>query len=159
MLSDIATTRQPRREWWLLALPASYLAHVGEEWCVGEGFASWTQRVVAVPVSETRFAVVNAIAAPLFLLGTLLAIIRPSWTWFTVMFGTIVLINCALHVLGSAFTASYSPGVVTGLALYLPLGLAVMRRGHSRSSGVPFWAAVLLGVAIHAIVAVVAFWG
>lgn len=86
-------------------------------------------------------------------------ITKPSWAWFVVTFGTIVLINGTLHVLGSGGSASYSPGVITGLALYLPLGITTLRLGRTRSSAGTFWAAVLLGVAIHGVVAVVAFWG
>lgn len=145
-------------DWWLLALPASYLAHLGEEWWGGEGFASWTARVVGAPVSETRLIVVNSIAAPLFVLGTVLAITKPSWAWFIVTFGAIVLINGLLHLLGSAGTWSYSPGVITGTALYLPLGGIALRLGRARSSDASFWTAVALGVAIHAVVAIVAFW-
>jgi Protein of unknown function with HXXEE motif len=153
------TTRQQRMGWWLMALPASYAAHLGEEWWGGEGFASWTGRVVGTPVSETRFIVVNSIAAPLFVVGTVLAITKPWWAWFGVTFGTIVLINGLLHVLGSVGTASYSPGVVTGTALYLPLGIIALRSGRTRASEATFWAAVALGVAIHSLVAAVAFWG
>jgi hypothetical protein len=153
------TTGGNRKEWWWLALPASYFAHLGEEWWGGEGFASWTERVVGAPVSETRFIIVNSVAAPLFVLGTVLAIRKPSWAWFVVTFGTIMLINGTLHVLGSVGSASYSPGVITGLALYLPLGITTLRLGRTRSPAGTFWAAVLLGVAIHGVVAVVAFWG
>lgn len=152
------TTGRLGKQWWLLALPVSYLAHLVEEWWGGEGFASWTQRVVGAPVSETRFIIVNSIAAPLFVLGTVFAIVNDAWRWFAVTFGTVVLINGALHVLGSVGTASYSPGVITGLALYLPLGLIVLRRGRTQLSPVTFGVAVVLGVAIHAIVAIVAFW-
>jgi hypothetical protein len=152
------TTGRQGKQWWLLALPASYLAHLVEEWWGGEGFASWTQRVVGAPVSETRFIIVNSIAAPLFVLGTVFAIIHSAWGWFAVTFGTIVLINGTLHVLGSVGTASYSPGVITGLALYVPLGLIVLRRGRTQLSAVAFRVAVLLGVAIHGLVAIVAFW-
>ena len=152
------TTGRPGRPWWLLALPVSYLAHLAEEWWGGEGFASWTGRALGAPVSETRFILVNSVAAPLFVLGTVLAIVNRSWGWFAVTFGTVVLINGSLHVLGSVGTASYSPGVITGLALYLPLGLMVVRRGQTQLSTATFGVAAALGVAIHGIVAIVAFW-
>jgi hypothetical protein len=153
------TTPQRRSDWWLLALPASYLAHLAEEWWGGEGFASWTARVVGAPVSETRFIVVNSAAAPLFVVGTVLGITRPRWTWFAVTFSAIIVINGLLHLLGSVSTGSYSPGVVTGTALYLPLGMVTLRWGRTRAPEATFWAAVALGVAIHGLVAVVAFWG
>jgi Protein of unknown function with HXXEE motif len=152
------TSGQRRTDWRWLVLPASYLAHLGEEWWGGEGFASWTARVVGAPVSETRFIAVNSIAAPVFLLGTLLAITKPTWAWFIVTFGTIVLINGLLHVLGTVGTASYSPGVITGSVLYLPLGIVALRLGRTRSSEATFWVAAAGGVAIHGLVAIVAFW-
>jgi len=152
------TTRQQRIGWWLLALPASYLAHLCEEWWGGEGFASWMTRVAGAPISETRFIIVNGVAAPLFVVGTVLAITKPWWAWFAVTFGTIVVVNGLLHVLGSLGTGSYSPGVVTGSALYLPLGAIALRSGRARTSEAAFWAAVAIGVAIHGLVAIVAFW-
>jgi hypothetical protein len=149
---------QRRTDWWWLVLPASYLAHLCEEWWGGEGFASWMARVIGAPVSETRFTVVNSIAAPIFLLGTVLAITKPTWAWFIVTFGTIVLINGLLHVHGSAGSRSYSPGVTTGVALYLPLGILALRLGRTRLSEARVWAAAAVGVAIHAMVAIVPFW-
>jgi hypothetical protein len=151
-------SRQRRTDWWWLALPASYFAHLCEEWWGGEGFVSWTARVVGAPVSETRFIVVNSIAAPVFVLGTVLAIAKPRLAWFIVTFGTIVLTNGLLHVLGTAGSKSYSPGVVTGTVLYLPLGILALRLGRARLSEARLWAAAAGGVAIHAVVAIVAFW-
>jgi Protein of unknown function with HXXEE motif len=152
------TTGRLGKPWWLLALPVSYLAHLGEEWWGGEGFASWTQRTVGAPVSETRFIIVNSVAAPLFVLGTVLAITKGTWAWFAVTFATVLLVNGTLHVLGSLGTASYSPGVITSAVLFLPLGLTVLRRGQTQSTAAAFWVAVALGLAIHGVVAIVVFW-
>ncbi len=149
---------QRRTNWWWLVLPASYLAHLCEEWWGGEGFARWTARVLGAPVSETRFIVVNGLAAPFFILGTVLAIARSSWAWFIVTLGTIVLVNGLLHLMGSVASRSYSPGLVTGMVLYLPLGILALRTGRARLSEARFWAALAAGVAIHTLVAIVAFW-
>jgi hypothetical protein len=154
----VTTNAQRRANWWWLALPASYLAHLCEEWWGGEGFAAWTARVVGAPISETRFILLNSIAAPMFILGTVLAITRPAWAWFIVSLGTAVLINGLLHALGAAGTRSYSPGVVTGAALFVPLGILALRRGRRRLSEATFWAAAAGGVAIHTTAIVVAFW-
>lgn len=48
--------------------------------------------------------------------------------------------------------------MITGTVLYLPLGIFALRLGRRRLFDTTFWAAVAAGVAIHAMVAVVAFW-
>lgn len=146
-----------RRPWWLLLLPISYLFHLAEEWWGGEGFAAWTALAVGSPVSTTRFIVLNSMVWPLFCSLTVAAILRPKLAWFPALFATVVLVNAALHILGSLVTSTYSPGLVTGLLFYLPVGAAafVFSRRHATASA--FRLAVFLGVLIHAIVAIIAF--
>lgn len=145
------------RPWWLLLLPVSYLLHLAEEWWGGEGFAAWTARAFGSPVSTTRFILLNSIVWPLFSLLTIAAILRPKLAWFPTTFATVVLINAGLHALGSLATATYSPGLLTGLLLYLPLGLAALAHGRRVVPPRAFQLAVLLGVIIHSLVAVIAF--
>jgi len=149
--------RDSTKPWWLLLLPASYLLHLAEEWWGGEGFAAWTARAVGSPVSTTRFLVLNSVVWPFFLLLTIAAILRPKLAWFPTTFATVVLINAGLHALGSLATWTYSPGLLTGLLLYLPLGTAAIAHGRRVLTPHAFRLAVLLGVIIHALVAVIAF--
>ena len=145
------------KRWWSLLLPASYLLHLFEEWFCSEGFAAWTERAVGQPVSTTRFLVLNGVVWPLFAVLTLAAIKRPSLSWFLTTFGTIVVINALLHGLGTLASSSYSPGLVTGLLLYLPLGSLAIRRGLQQLPAGAFARAVFLGVAAHIVVALIAF--
>ena len=143
--------------WWPLLLPASYLLHLFEEWFGGEGFAAWTERALGQPVSTTRFLVLNAIVWPLFAALTLVAVKRPAASWFLTSFGTLVVINALLHALGALASSSYSPGLVTGLLLYLPIGTFAIRRGLQQLPASVFARAVFLGVAAHIVVALIAF--
>ena len=145
------------KRWWPLLLPASYLLHLVEEWFGGEGFAAWTERALGQPVSTTRFLILNAVVWPSFAALTLAAIKRPAVAWFLTSFGTIVVINALLHALGTLASSSYSPGLVTGLLLYLPLGSLAIHRGRQELSGGAFARAVFLGVAAHIVVALIAF--
>lgn len=145
------------RRWWPLLLPTSYLLHLAEEWFGGEGFAVWTQRALGQPVSTTRFLILNAVVWPLFAVLTLAAMKKPALSWFLTSFGTVVVINAALHGLGALVSSSYSPGLVTGLLLYVPVGSLAIRSGHQELSPGTFARAVLFGVAVHAVVAVIAF--
>lgn len=145
------------RPWWLLLLPLSYLLHLAEEWWGGEGFAVWTARALGAPVSTTRFLVLNSIVWPLFALLTTAAILRPRLAWFPVTFATVVVVNAGLHVLGALATSSYSPGLITGILLYLPVGIAALAHGRRVVTPRAFQLAVLFGFLIHAAVAVIAF--
>ena len=145
------------KRWWPLLLPASYLLHLFEEWFCGEGFAVWTERALGQPVSTTRFLILNGVVWPLFAVLTLAAIRRPSLAWFLTSFGTLVVINAVLHGLGSLASSSYSPGLVTGLLLYLPIGTFAIRRGLQQLPAGAFARAVFLGVAAHIVVALIAF--
>jgi Protein of unknown function with HXXEE motif len=143
--------------WWPLLLPLSYLLHLGEEWWGGVGFAVWTERALGAPVSTTRFLVLNGIVWPSFAILTALAIRREQLRWFLTTFATLVVINAALHVLGSLGSWSYSPGLLTGLLLYFPVGGMTLALGVRELPPRVFLRAVILGFAIHAVVAVIAF--
>jgi len=156
-LSTEGRPAEQARAWWLLLLPAAYLLHLAEEWWGGEGFAQWTARTVGSPVSTTRFLVLNGIVWPLFSLLTVTAILRAKWVWFIATFATVVLINAGLHALGTLVTSTYSPGLLTSLFLYLPLGLAAISYSKRVATPRSFSLAVLLGLLIHAVVAVIAF--
>lgn len=147
----------PIGKWWPLMLPTAYLLHLLEEWFGGEGFASWTARALDTPVSPTRFIVLNSIVWPLFAVLTVLAMRRPRAAWFLTTFGALIVINATLHALGSLATGSYSPGLVTGLFLYIPFGGIAVADGLRRLPHQTFVAAIVLAVAIHAIVAFIAF--
>lgn len=154
----MATDNEPGSiSWWLLLLPLAYLLHLAEEWWGGEGFAVWTARALGSPVSTTRFLVLNSIVWPLFAVLTTAGILRARLAWFPVTFATVVVVNVGLHVLGALATSSYSPGVITGVLLYVPVGLAALAHGRRVVTPRSFQLAVLLGFLIHAAVAVIAF--
>jgi hypothetical protein len=143
--------------WWPLLLPLAYLLHLAEEWWGGEGFAAWTAMAVGRGVSTTRFLVVNGIVWPLFTALTIAAVKRPALRWFLATFSTVVVINAVLHALGSLGTASYSPGLVTSLVLYLPIGGYGLASASRQLSQREFALALLAGFLFHAAVIVMAF--
>jgi hypothetical protein len=143
--------------WWLLLLPLGYLLHLAEEWWCGEGFVAWTARAVGTGVSPTRFLIVNSIIWPLSAVLTVLALKRPALAWFPTTFATVVVINAIVHALGTLATSVYSPGLITGLAIYLPVGGRVLLSGRRELSSRAFTFAALLGVLVHAAVMVIAF--
>jgi hypothetical protein len=153
-MADLASAPAARR-WWPLLLPVGFLLHIGEEWW--GGFEDW-MAAVEMPVSTTRFIVLNSIVWPLFAVLTVVAIRRPAWWWFVTTFATVVAINTVFHALGSLATWTYSPGLITALCLYLPVGGYALADGSRKLPSAAFGRAVLLGFAIHVAVAVIALW-
>jgi hypothetical protein len=153
--------RRPLEKWvrlgWLF--PATYAVHILEEWRGGEGFPAWFSRVMGVELSVERFLALNAFALAGMTLGVALAVLFRRMRWLVVGFGAVVVLNGLAHVAASVVTRSYSPGVVSGALLWLPLGawtLAAGRKGLSRRD---FGAGVVVGLAMHAVVTLLAAFG
>ena len=135
----------------------TYAAHVFEEW--RGGFPAWWSRLTGVGLSVERFLGLNEIALALMALGVVLAYAARPMRWLFVAFGAAVLINAGSHIIACAATRSYSPGALTGTLLWLPLGWLIMRAGRAGLSRRSFAAGVAVGVAMHAVVALLALLG
>ncbi|MGD9140208.1 MAG: HXXEE domain-containing protein [bacterium] len=142
-----------RRYVWLF--PATYFVHIVEEIHAGEAFPAWISGLSGVEVTKSAFLTTNAVVLAGMLLLSGLVALRASLSWLVAVLGATVVLNGLLHVTVSIFTGSYSPGAVSGLLLWLPLGGLAMWRARSWLAPRVWLAAVLGGVALH--VMVVAF--
>jgi len=138
---------------WLF-VPA-YLIHLAEEWF--GGFPAWVALIVERPVPETAFVAINAVALMLVIIGLRAATQAEANGWIAVAVATIVLVNTFFHLVGAALTSSYSPGVISAVVLYVPLGSLTMIRALDQSSRAQLARGIQIGVVIHAIVFIVAF--
>ena len=138
---------------WLFA-PA-YAAHLAEEWF--GGFPQWVARIAGEPLPDVAFVVINAVAFAAMLAATRSATLREAHGWMVIAIATIALTNGVWHVLGSLVTGTYSPGLFTGVVVYMPLGqLTLLRAWHQTPQ--PFFVRGLLwGLGIHTAVFVIAF--
>lgn len=140
---------------WLF--PVTYLVHILEEW-VG-GFPAWFARVLGVGLTEGTFLWLNAAALAGMTLGVALAYKFGALRWLFVSFGTVTLVNAAAHVAASLATLSYSPGVLSGTLLWLPLGFVTVRAGRGALKRRPFVAGLVVGALMHAAVTLLAVFG
>ena len=138
-----------------LLLPIAYMLHLTEEWF--GGLPAWTLEALGREISPGRFLLINGIALPILVIGTMAAFYYPRWAWFTASFATLIGLNGVLHTLGTLGLGFYSPGTITGLLLYIPLSVIVLRSSATRLSGADFAAAVLFGVLLHGLVSFLAF--
>ena len=89
--------------------------HVAEEYCFG--WIAWTGRFIP-GVTRTQFVAGNALFLALCVLGVAL----PSPT-FKLSLASLLLFNVVVHVVPTVARRQYSPGVVSALLLYVPLGV------------------------------------
>lgn len=132
---------------WPLLFPATYLVHIAEE--VWGGFPAWASRVSGVVLTDERFMSLNAFAFCVMLLANLAAAGFREARWLMLPFAAAVSLNGLAHLAGSLSSASYSPGLVSGLLLWVPLGLHTLRRARPAFPRAAFWAAVGAGLALH----------
>ena len=153
--------RRPLEQWvrlgWLF--PATYGVHIVEEWWAGEGFPAWFSRVMGVELSVERFLALNAYALAGMMLGVVLAALFRQMRWLIVGFGAVVVLNGFAHIAASIVTRSYSPGVISGALLWLPLGAWTLAGGRKGLSHRDFGAGVGVGLLMHAVVTLLAVFG
>jgi hypothetical protein len=141
---------------WLF--PAAFAAHVVEESLAGETFPVWLARVAGEPLPFGAFLVINLVGVIVVAGAVGAATRRESAGWLAVAIATLVSLNALLHLAGTVVTAAYSPGLITAVVLYAPLGgLTLLRAGHQMPRA-PFLSGVCAGVLAHALVSAVAFW-
>jgi hypothetical protein len=140
---------------WAWLFPISYLIHIAEEYW--GGFPAWIARFWGVESSLSNFLSWNVGALIMMALGVVVALKTKSYRWLLVSFGTVVLINGLVHAGASVVTRSYSPGVISGLLLFIPLGAITLLRARSTVNRRSLRAGVIVGVLMHAVVVLLAF--
>jgi hypothetical protein len=139
---------------YFLWLPLAAVAlHLIEEFVWPGGFPAWYRwyRPWRAKSVTTRFLViVNAVLVALALLPPLLGA-SPRGLAYWLMVAAIAAANGVFHIYATASRKKYSPGVITGTLVYLPLGIlgyAVLVRPGVVSPGTTI-EAVIVGVGFH----------
>ena len=138
-----------------ILLLIAFLLHLVEEWF--GGFPAWASDALGTELSPERFVLINVFGFLLFGIGTLAAIRNPSMAWFGASFAALVGLNGVLHTVATLGFGSYSPGTVTGLLLYIPLSVIVLRSSVARLPRAIFASSVLFGVLLHGLASYLAF--
>jgi hypothetical protein len=110
-------------DWIFLAFLGAAVLHVFEEYFYPGGFPGFMKRgsPPLAPFITKSFAIlINGLFLVLCTLG---AIFRSDALVFSLSIGSLLLFNGLTHLAGSLRTRSYAPGMVSGLLLYIPLGI------------------------------------
>lgn len=151
----------PRRETgylgrWIWLFPATYLIHLGEEVWGGEGYAAWISRLTGSPFPRSTLLLLNALLLAGMVVIVIAALRLSALRWAIVAVGGAVLGNSLLHLVASLGTWTYSPGLVTGTLLWLPLGSHAVGRGFARCERREVWLGLAIGLLATILISVVA---
>jgi hypothetical protein len=142
---------------WCWLLPLTYLIHIAEEY--GGGFPAWVSAFSGASLTPHKFLVLNAVAWGLMVAGVTIAYRTRYLRWLVVAFGLTVAVNGTAHVGASLLTQTYSPGLVSGVLLWWPLGGWILYSAWSRIERRVFWWGVGVGLLLHAGVTLAALYG
>ena len=148
-----ARTQSSGETWpvtWGWLFPATYAIHILEELLCGEGFPAWFARVAGVGLGARQFLVWNALALLLMSVSVVLTMRFRRLRWLLLAYGTAFLLNALSHVFASLYTVSYSPGLVSGLLLWLPLGALALLRFRKTLGRRARRAGLIVGALMHA---------
>ncbi len=137
---------------WLF--PITYLLHIGEEIWGGPGFAAWFSAVAGVRMTAEQLVIWNLIGWLFMTLGIVLVRASAKWRWVRTAIAGIVLINAVLHAVASLLTRSYSPGLITSVCLWVPLGgFTVVQEGQLAQRST-FYKGLLAVIVFHALLGI-----
>ncbi len=141
---------------WVWLFPLTYCLHIAEEYWGGESFYRWASRLLAMEFTAREFLALNGAAMAVMCLCLALACSWRSMQWLVVTFGFVVAFNGFAHAVASVATHSYSPGLVSGILVWDPLGAYAMRRAHKSLPRRQFLVGLAVGVVAHAAVTLIA---
>jgi hypothetical protein len=144
--------RDPLLLW--LFLPA-YLLHVIEEYLAG--FPAWFRAIAGQPLPVPAFAAINAVGITVLVTAIIAATRHERLGWIAVAIAMVAVINPLAHLVASILTATYSPGLVSGVVFWLPLGQLLLLRAWYQADGAALRRGVLAGLVVHGIVTATAF--
>lgn len=118
------TVEASRPGLWIWLFPATLAVHFMEELSLHGGFYSWLSTVTDERLPGAMLLPAAIVGVALASGAVYLAIRDPRFLWVVPALGGIYLVNAIFHVMASWLTGTLSPGTVSGLVLWLPLGTA-----------------------------------
>jgi len=143
---------------WLF--PFAYLIHTTEEYFGGGALhAAQGATLKGVDFTASQFLIINCVVFLLFLLLIFLSQKFKFPEWVSVYLGTVFFINAIAHIISTLVIADYSPGLITGWLILMPLGVLTLLRLRSRMSTRRYLTAITVGIGTHAVVTLLTFRG
>jgi hypothetical protein len=143
---------------WTALFPITYAAHIVEEYYGGGGYSAHMLRNHDIDFSRTRFVILQLIGLLLMIAGVILAASLRFPQTMMVILSAIVLGNGTMHTIRSIVKRRYEPGLVTGVAFWIPLGLVTLYL-LSAMAPMRMMLSVAIGLAVITLVELIAMQG
>ena len=143
---------KPKQIAWLI--PIVYLFHLADEYFTG--FPGWFSGIFKVNLSLSDFIFINSIGFTATIIIAFLYTFNKVNNFIIASLGTLFFINGVIHIVSSLFTLSYSPGTISGLLLYLPLGYLIFKIFFPLLPEQQRSLSVVVGILIQVVVAITA---
>jgi hypothetical protein len=144
---------------WPWLFPLTYLLHIAEEYWGGGGYTAYLSKTKGVAFSSMRFLLMTGFGWLLMIAGIPVAQRFGFPQLSMVILGTVFLVNGVSHTVSSVVTARYNPGLITGILIWIPLGLVTLVQLRERMSAARYLTAILIGVGIQAVVSLLSLKG
>jgi hypothetical protein len=131
------------------------ILHITEEFFYPGGFVKSAKTIfprLADRITGRKVLVINSLFVLLCISGILLANNYPR---FTLSIAGLIFINGWAHVIGSIIKRSYSPGLITSLAIYIPLSVLIFTYKNLLFSEILL--NILYGILYHAVIPIFLF--
>ncbi len=110
-------------DWVFGAFLAVSLVHMGEEYFYPGGFLDFMKRLNPRFAPRTTPMLAVVINGLQLLLCIAAVVVNEKYPVFSLSIAGLLLVNSLMHLLGSIRIRGYTPGLVTSVALYLPLSV------------------------------------
>ena len=141
---------------WAWLFPVTYLIHIAEEYIAGVALAPSPTKIRGANLTPTQFLILNGLALGLLVIGIILSRRFNFRQWLLICLGTVVMVNGLFHVAGTLKISAYNPGLVSGVLIWIPLGVATLIHLKKHMHPNRYWVAMAVGVGINVIVLVIA---
>jgi Protein of unknown function with HXXEE motif len=131
---------------WIFAFV--FVIHLTEEF-LGGTLSDDPNKLRGFDLSRRGFLKTNLVGIIVMILLNLLALRMGFPQFLLASFGTLVILNGVRHTIKSVKEVTYSPGLVTGLVFFLPLGAVTLLRIEPTMSGVRFGSAMATGLSLQ----------
>ena len=136
-------------------IPVAYLFHLADEYFTG--FPDWFSQLFKVDLSLYNFIFINSLGFTATIIIAILYSFNKINNLFIAVLGMLFFINGIIHIVATILTINYSPGTITGLLFYLPIGYLVYKNIFPLLPKKQKSLSVVLGLSVQIIVAMVAF--